>query len=128
YNVPSGARTILTYIRGPNGSTEQRGSVTLAAGDQDARISIFSVSEGIAKLSADLALEPAGSGLESLRLLIRSELEDKQVAVDEDGRIAVDVKVPAGRSEIRLRVLDRGATGSTPPRIDAQQIAVCAPA
>jgi len=128
YSLPSGVRTILTYIRGPNGSTEQRGRVALAAGDQDARISIFSLSEGIAKLSADLALEPAGSGLESLRLLIRSDLEDKEVAVDEDGHIAVDVKVPAGRSEIRLRVLDRGATGSTPPRIDARQIAVCAPA
>ncbi|MGO8867076.1 MAG: hypothetical protein ACLQME_11300 [Alphaproteobacteria bacterium] len=128
YKLPSGVRTILTYIRGPNGSTEQSGRVALAAGDQDTRISIFSVSEGIAKLSADLALDPGGSGFESLRLLIRSNLEDKEVAVDQDGHIAVDVKVPAGRSEIRLRVLDQGAAGSPPPRIDARQIAVCAPA
>jgi len=128
YSLPSGVRTILTYIRGPNGNTEQSGSVALAAGDQDTRILIVSVGKGIAKLSADLALKPSGSGLESVRLLIRSEIEDKQVAVDQDGHIAVDVKVPAGRSEIRLRVLDQGAAGSRPARIDARQLAVCAPA
>ncbi|HKO08063.1 MAG TPA: hypothetical protein VJ487_10145 [Alphaproteobacteria bacterium] len=128
YSLPSGVRTILTHIRGPSGSTEQSASAALAAGDQDTRLSIVSLSEGIAKLSADLALDAGGSGLESLRLLIRSDIEDKQVAVDRDGHIAVDVKVPAGRSEIRLRVLDQGAEGTTPPRIDARQIAVCAPA
>ena len=60
YSLPSGLRTILTYIGGPNGNFERSESVTLAAGDQDTRISIVSVSEGIAKLSADLALKSRG--------------------------------------------------------------------
>jgi len=127
YSLPSGIRTVLTYIRGPRGAPEQRASATLVAGDPDTRISIVSVSEGVAKLSAELAVEADRSSPNRLRLLIRTDIEEKKVAVDQDGPIEVDVQVPAGRSEIRLRALNEGAAGPTTPRIEARQIAVCAP-